>query len=312
MQMRSLCPLVIAPLGALVACGSSTPAAGPEAPAGPDDPLALAGPGPALVAAVSSADPEFGFAYDPVDGTAYFDRASADRARLTIYQTTWTDGAWAPARVAPWSGRYRDIDPALTPDGTRLYFSSDRPTSGTTARGDFDLWALERVGARWADPVRVGGEVNDDRSTGAVSIATDRTLYFDATRDDVREIYEAHPTADGYGLPTPVALGLDPGSKRSNPCVAPDHAFLIYVLDPGPVGRADLVVAFREADGAWSAPEPLVGVNSPAADFAPALSPDGRYLFFTSERPGVVPAPADGRPPGDIYQIDLAAALPPR
>jgi hypothetical protein len=49
-------------------------------------------------------------------------------------------------------------------------------------------------------------------------------------------------------------------------------------------------------------------VNSPFADFAPAFSPDGKYLFFTSERPGIVPTPATGaRPPGDIYQIEVAA-----
>ena len=51
----------------------------------------------------------------------------------------------------------------------------------------------------------------------------------------------------------------------------------------------------------------ITWVNSPFADFAPAFSPDGRYLFFTSERPGIVPAQASGRPPGDIYQIDVAA-----
>jgi len=47
-------------------------------------------------------------------------------------------------------------------------------------------------------------------------------------------------------------------------------------------------------------------VNSQFSDFAPSLSPDGNYLFFTSERPGVVPEDSEqGRPPGDIYQVEL-------
>jgi hypothetical protein len=34
----------------------------------------------------------------------------------------------------------------------------------------------------------------------------------------------------------------------------------------------------------------------------------GKYLFFTSERPGIAPTPASGaRPPGDLYQIEVAA-----
>ena len=49
-------------------------------------------------------------------------------------------------------------------------------------------------------------------------------------------------------------------------------------------------------------------VNSRFADFAARVQPDGKYLFFTSERPGIVPTPATGaRPPGDIYQIEVAA-----
>lgn len=70
-------------------------------------------------------------------------------------------------------------------------------------------------------------------------------------------------------------------------------------------------IARRTAGGAWSAPRNLgPAVNTPQREFAPGLSPDGRYLFFTSERPGVVPAPAEGRPPGDIYQIEVAALAP--
>jgi Tol biopolymer transport system component len=66
--------------------------------------------------------------------------------------------------------------------------------------------------------------------------------------------------------------------------------------------------ASRAHDGVWSPAQNLgAAVNSPFADFAPAFSPDGKYLFFTSERPGVVPTPVSGRPPGDIYQIDVTS-----
>jgi Tol biopolymer transport system component len=84
---------------------------------------------------------------------------------------------------------------------------------------------------------------------------------------------------------------------------------LVFVADgPASLGGADLY-ASRLVDGAWTAPVNLAAANSPFADFAPSITADGRYLFFTSERPGIAPAPSEGRPPGDIYQIDLAAAL---
>jgi Tol biopolymer transport system component len=48
-------------------------------------------------------------------------------------------------------------------------------------------------------------------------------------------------------------------------------------------------------------------VNTQYAEFAPGISPDGKYLFFTSERPGIVAATPEGRPPGDIYQVELSS-----
>ncbi|MEL6537783.1 MAG: alpha/beta fold hydrolase, partial [Bacteroidota bacterium] len=47
-------------------------------------------------------------------------------------------------------------------------------------------------------------------------------------------------------------------------------------------------------------------------EFAAGLSKDDRTLYFTSERPGVVPALADStaRPPGDIYAVSLNRVAP--
>ena len=307
-RVGSLALIVSAALG----CGASSPPV-ETAPTGSADPLAMPGGSPPrLFTPVNSADPEFGLAFDAPTQTAYFVRASADRARLWIHQATWADGAWGLPTVAPWSGRWRDVDPALSPDGKRLYFSSDRPARGDEARPDFDLWFLERGPAGWSEPRKLAGDANDDRSTGAISVATDRTLYFDAAKGDARQIVEASPTADGYGPTTPVALALPPGTTAGDPLIAPDRSYLIHVIDPGPSGAADLAVSYREPDGTWQPPQPLLEVNSAQADFAPALSPDGRYLFFTSERPGAAPAPAAGRPPGDVYQVELELALPPR
>ena len=74
------------------------------------------------------------------------------------------------------------------------------------------------------------------------------------------------------------------------------------------MGGADLYV-IRRGLGGWGASEPLGSeANSAYADFAPGWSPDGQYLFFTSERPGIVSdVPEGARRPGDIYQISTEA-----
>ena len=44
---------------------------------------------------------------------------------------------------------------------------------------------------------------------------------------------------------------------------------------------------FRKDDGSWGKPMNLgKAVNSEAADLRPSVTPDGRFLFFTSDRSG--------------------------
>ena len=58
------------------------------------------------------------------------------------------------------------------------------------------------------------------------------------------------------------------------------------------MGGGDLYIGFREADGSWSEAANLgPAVNSTAIDYCPNLTPDGRYLFFTSRRSVIAASP---------------------
>lgn len=66
---------------------------------------------------------------------------------------------------------------------------------------------------------------------------------------------------------------------------------------PGGAGGWDLWLSRATATG-WSVPAPAP-FNSPENDFDPAFSPDGRYVYFFSNRPG-------GAGGDDIYRAVLA------
>jgi hypothetical protein len=303
--MRSVIAAII-----LTACSG-----GPRAPEGAHSPPAslpayasaapITSPRVFAPGAVSTADPEFAITFAPDGMTAYFDRANADRSKFAIVSSSFANGAWQPAAAVPFStGEFRDVDPFAA--GDRLYFSSNRPRPGSAAT-DFDTWYVVRTGTGWSEPVHVDGAPSGPGNQVCVSIARDGTLYFQSDATGGGDIYRAPRSGDGYPTAAPLE-GISTPASESNPAISPDGTLLVFVSDrEGGVGGADLY-ASRLRDGAWSPAKNLgARVNSPLSDFAPAFSPDGKYLFFTSERPGIVPAPASGRPPGDIYQIDVAA-----
>ena len=295
-------------LGAACGGGSRGTVAEPAAPA-PRPPYASAAPivQPRLFApgAVSTADPEFSISFAADGATAYFNRANADRSKLTIVASSFANGGWQPAVALPFSiGESREVDPFVA--GDRLYFSSNRPRPGSSDT-DFDTWYVERAGAAWSAPVHVDGAPSGPGNQLFVSIARDGTLYFQGDTPGGSRIYRAPRAADG-GYPSAALLDETATAAETNPAISPDGTLLVFASDrEGGIGGADLYLR-RYRGGTWSSPVNLgAAINSPLADFAPAFSPDGNYLFFTSERPGVAPAPASGRPPGDIYQIDVAA-----
>jgi WD40-like Beta Propeller Repeat len=97
----------------------------------------------------------------------------------------------------------------------------------------------------------------------------------------------------------PVNLGapVNSGANEMNAALSPDELSLYFVSTrSGGQGGADIWVSRRAAlDAPWGEPVNLgPNVNGPGLDAAPAVSPDGHLLFFSSDRAG-------GQGSNDIY-----------
>ena len=294
----------------MLGCSGPRPAPVPEPDPAPRPGYASTAPitEPQIFArdTISTARPEFAITFSPDGRTAYFDVAAEDRSSFAIMQSTFDGERWGPPAPTAFStGAHRDADPFVTADGRRLYFSSNRPVGDRT---DWNTWYVDREGDRWSEPRLLAGAPSGPENEVFVSIAADGTMYFASNKTGNGDIYRA-PRDPSGAYPTAAPLAIDPARGENNPAISPDGTLLVFAAErDGGLGGGDLY-AVRLDRATPTQPTLLRAASSPFADFAPAFSPDGRYLFFTSERPGVAPARAEGRPPGDIYQIDLAAAL---
>ena len=89
---------------------------------------------------------------------------------------------------------------------------------------------------------------------------------------------------------TPTNLGLVVNSTfgEQTPAISKDGLSLYFSSNrPGGVGDADLYVSQRSSvDEPWGTPMDVLALNSEDVDQAPALSRDGHYMFFVSNRDG--------------------------
>ena len=274
---------------------------------------------------------DFFVALTPDQNTAYLCRAAADFGYWTILETRQRGGKWTTPTMASFSGRWSDADPHLTQDGSKLFFISNRPDSGDTAKASCDLWMVEREGQGWGDPRPLGPEVNGAGTEWSPSVAANGNLYFGATREGGKgrdDIWMARFENGRYASPVNLGDSINTRSGEVEPWIAPDESYLIFSAGGRPDGQGglDLYISFRR-DGAWSGARPLGhGINSPSWDFNPSVSPDGRTFFFTSARSRLADPPPQrmsydeltqrlhgpGNGLGDIYSIPIAALGIPR
>ncbi|MGW8316608.1 MAG: OmpA family protein [Bacteroidales bacterium] len=99
------------------------------------------------------------------------------KGRCDIYRSDRTPNGWSrPVNLgAPVNSGYSEKHPAISADGRRLFFASDRPGG----KGSFDLWVSTWNGEQWSAPVNLGDSVNTPWMEQSPFIHPDQqSLYF--------------------------------------------------------------------------------------------------------------------------------------
>lgn len=236
---------------------------------------------------ISTPDDEFGGAISPDGADIYFDKTVPPHYLYIICASHFSAGKWMRPEILPFSGEYRDSDPVLSPDGQTLFFASDRPFRGSPSK-DFHIWAAKKAAHGWNDPIALEGPVNEEGSQDFASIADNGNLYFTSDRRSGRfDIYRSRLENGKYLAAENLGAGMNgDGIESLEAFVAPDESYLLigsFGRQPS-FGNSDLFISFNQ-NGGWTVPRNLGPViNTPAREYSPRVTPDGKWLIFTSER----------------------------
>ena len=237
-----------------------------------------------------------------------------------IFVTREVAARWTIPEVAPpFARRYRyDGDFSLSPDGTRLFFTSRRllDGEGEQAEDSGNIWVAEWRGDQWPTTAPLPPPIRTPGHEGYPSLMADGTLYFfgrGRPSEGLADIFLSKWNGQTYEEPESIGPPINTPANEWDPYVAPDGSYLLFAsMRPGGLGEDDFYVAFRREDGSWTEPVNMgEGVNSPYSENRPFVTLDGKYFFFTSNRPVSSPGLQEPEPhmrPGngsrDIYWVD--------
>ena len=200
--------------------------------------------------------------------------------REKIWTAKQEDGLWTRPRVAAFSqesGSAMDDNPFVTPDGNRMFFTSNRP--GAVSQGKENIWYVERTPAGWGQPRPVSAEVNALPLHWGISVASSGALYFGGIAQEGYGGYDIYCSRLEKGRYTkPVNLGPVINGQGSDhcPCIAADESYLIFSR----IEDRSFYISYRSRDGEWTPPQRLpYGLEG----VCPAVSPDGKYFFILSD-----------------------------
>jgi len=274
---------------------------------------------------ISTSDDESHPAFTPDGKTLYFLKNTPTFSHWTIVVSSFAAGKWGRPEVAPFSGQYSDADPFITSDGKKLFFISKRPVDGKPKK-DTDIWMMERTPAGWSEPKHLDYPVNSDGNEWFPTVTDAGTMYFGSDRPGGKgatDIWYSNLVNGLYGEPKNSGDAINSPAGEFEAYIAPDESFMIVAAAgrPDGLGAFDLYVSYNNK-GIWSKLQNLgEKINSSAWDFSPKISPDGKYLFFSSNR-GFTDQPLTKRMTyeelnaqlhstrnglRDIYQVDIGA-----
>ncbi len=221
----------------------------------------------------------------------------ADATTYTIVVSTRNGSNWSAPHPVSFSGRWRDLEEILSPDGSTMVFASSRPTSDDgklidgfwsgqphAGRGG-NLWIVQRDNSGWGVPVRLPDAININTSTFSPALAGDGTLYFmsQAGTPAHFHLYVSTKNAGAYRASAPLPF-FDNRYSDFDPTVAPDNSFLIFGSNRphSKAGGNGLFITFNR-NGSWTPPQDLGDAVNPNNDATePRLSPDASTLYFSS------------------------------
>ena len=149
--------------------------------------------------------------------------------------------------------------------------------------------------AEWSEPVNLGNIINTPGTEAGACLSADGlTLYFHSKRAGGMgdsDLWQAKRTSldQSFGKPTNLGPLINSSATEQGPAISRDGLEMFFYSErPGGLGDLDIWQSKRSSlDAPFGKPinlGPLV--NSAELDSHATISPDGKSLFFGSERPG--------------------------
>ena len=217
-----------------------------------------------------------------------------------LYIMYQKNGAWTSPLLLPQLEKYRAGDFTIAPDGKTMAFASNIFINEIGSEGEGgNIWTVEMTENGWTEPKHIGLRINTQYHESYPCLTANGNLYFFSRRPGGHgdsDLYMSEFVDGIYQAPINLGPKLNTEYHEWDTYTSPDERYMIYCSTKADsLGEDDLYITFKTSDGSWSDPVHMGNeINTNKSENRPYVSPDGKFLFYTSTISGN----------RDIYWVD--------
>ena len=191
------------------------------------------------------------------------------------------------------NSKYNEIDPVISPDGKKMYFTRVKHPDNIGGRKDpGDIWVAELDDDNDQIAKNLGTPINTIDLNAVIGFSNDgNIMYLQSHGKNKNEsgIAFSRKTSNGWSKPQQMPVEyFHNKSDLQSMCISSDGKTIIMSIESYTTyGAEDLYVSFLKSNGTWSEPKNLgPTVNTKFQETTPRLADDQVTLFFSSNGHG--------------------------
>ena len=216
-------------------------------------------------------------------GNIYLTKQLATRSELVFHE--FNGSQYLPKKVIPLDTNAIHSDIWVNSNGDHMMFMS---TLKSDNNDGFNLWESKRTNGEWSKPTEIHKSTSGDGGEAYPWLTDSGNLYFSVARDNSRNS-DVYVLKNGENEAQKLPAEINSDAFEGDAFVSSDESFMIFAAFDRPegLGLSELFISFK-TDGGWTTAKWMGSeINSEGYDGSPVISPDGRFLLFTSSRASV-------------------------